>query len=271
MSQVRLISWKPELARERASEMEAAGFAVNAEPLQTSMPLGQFRSNPPSVVLIDLDRLPSHGLAVGVVLRRSKSTRHIPLVFAGGLPEKVERVRRELPDAVFTDWRKAPGALKKALKSAPVAPVLPLGPMERYAGSPLVKKLGFPANCPAAVMGAPDDFLEKVGELPVGVEIQPKMTPRTRLAIWFVHSRRELEGGIEYMTARLPEGSSIWIAHPKQAGRYKVDFNQKDVRAAGLAVGLVDYKVCAVDEDWSALKFTRKLKPSLSRRASRQA
>ena len=81
---------------------------------------------------------------------------------------------------------------------------------------------------------------------------------RFRLAIWFVRSRQELERETGFVSARLPEGASMWIVHPKQSGRYRVDFNQNDVRAAGLAVGLVDYKVCAVDADWSGLKFARK-------------
>src|SRR5437870_10688499 len=84
------------------------------------------------------------------------------------------------------------------------------------------------------------------------------MTSRTKLALWFVRSRQELEMETELLSARLPEGASIWIIHPKKTGRYRVDFNQNDVRAAGLAAGLVDYKVCAVDEDWSGLKFARK-------------
>jgi hypothetical protein len=67
-----------------------------------------------------------------------------------------------------------------------------------------------------------------------------------------------LEGEMAYMSARLPEGCSVWIIHPKQTSRFKVDFNQNDVRAAGLEAGLVDYKVCAVDADWSGLKFARK-------------
>jgi hypothetical protein len=94
--------------------------------------------------------------------------------------------------------------------------------------------------------------------LPDGVELLRKMTSQTRLTLWFVRSRQELETETEFVSARLPEGGSVWIIHPKQAGRYRVDFNQNDVRAAGLAAGLVDYKVCAVDEDWSGLKFARK-------------
>ncbi|MGP8247302.1 MAG: DUF3052 domain-containing protein, partial [Bryobacteraceae bacterium] len=80
------------------------------------------------------------------------------------------------------------------------------------------------------------------------------------LALWFVRSRRELESETGYLSARLPEGCALWIVHPKRSGRYKVDFNQNDVRAAGLANGLVDFKVCSVDADWSGLKFARKKK-----------
>ena len=84
------------------------------------------------------------------------------------------------------------------------------------------------------------------------------MTGQTKLVIWFVRSRQEMESACEQLSLRLPQGSSAWIVHPKLAGRYKVDFNQNDVRAAGLVEGLVDYKVCAVDADWSGLKFARK-------------
>jgi hypothetical protein len=130
--------------------------------------------------------------------------------------------------------------------------------MQRYAGSSLVKKLGFKPNMKIALLGASEDFGEKLGELPEGVEIQTRMTRQTELAIWFVRSRRELEAEMEYLGVRLPDGGSVWIVHPKQTSRYRVDFNQNDVRDAGLAAGLVDYKVCAVDADWSGLKFTRK-------------
>jgi hypothetical protein len=195
---------------------------------------------------------------VAVALRCSKATRHIPIVFAGGLEEKVERIRHELPDACFTDWIGAARTLKKALRNPPASPVQPVPHMQRYAGSSLVKKLGFKPKMKAVLLGAPDDFEEKLGELPDGVEVQNKLTKLTEMAIWFVRSRRELETETDYISARLPEGASLWIVHPKQTSRFRVDFNQNDVRAAGLAAGLVDYKVCAVDADWSGLKFARR-------------
>ncbi len=258
MPNVRLVCWNPDLARERAALLERGGFTVDASPLNPSGLLGHFRATAPQAAVIDLDRLPSHGFEVAAALRRSKWTRHIAIVFAGGPAEKVDRIRRELPDACFTNWANVARALKQALKNAPAAPVQPIAHMERYAGSSLVKKLGFKAPMKAALLGAPEGFAETLEDLPEGVEFEAKITKQTRLAIWFVRSRRELESGVEYIAARLPEGASVWVAHPKQSGRYRVDFNQNDVRAAGLAAGLVDYKVCAVDADWSGLKFARK-------------
>src|ERR1700678_3679025 len=93
---VRLICWKEDLARERAALLKAARLNVDASPLNTSRLIGRIMENPPCAIVIDLDRMPSHGLAVGIVLRRSASTRRIPLVFAGGADEKVARVRSEL-------------------------------------------------------------------------------------------------------------------------------------------------------------------------------
>jgi len=257
MSVVRLVCWKEDLARERARVLEKAGLAVDASPLNPWL-IGELRANPAAAVLIDLDRLPSHGREVAVSLRNSKSTRHIPIVFAGGLEEKVGRIRQELPDAFFTDWTKVVPVLRKALKSAHAEPVQPIAHMDRYAGSSLVKKLGFKPKMKAALLGAPESFGETLGELPEGVDLQNKLTSFTTMALWFVRSRRELETETEFLSARLPEGASVWIIHPKKTGRYRVDFNQNDVRAAGLAAGLVDYKVCAVDKDWSGLKFARR-------------
>ena len=90
---VRLVCWNADLARERAAALERAGFEVDSSPLNPAGLIGYFRQHMPPVILIDLDRLPSHGREVGIALRQSKVTRQIPLVYAGGVPEKVARVR----------------------------------------------------------------------------------------------------------------------------------------------------------------------------------
>jgi hypothetical protein len=260
MPQIRLVSWDPDKAREHARALKKAGFTVDASPLKTGRLIGKFRDNPPRVVLIDLDRLPSHGRAVAVMLRSAKSTGHLTIVFAGGVEEKIRRAREQVAGAIFCDWAGAASALKNALKHPPAPRPLQKSYMEHYAGSSLVQKLGFKPNMRTALLVAPDGFEEQLGELPEGVEFETKIGARTQMAIWFVRSLRELAEEIDYISVQLPEGVSIWIVYPKQTSCIKVDFNQTDVRAIGLAAGLVDYKICAVDSDWTGLKFVRKRK-----------
>lgn len=247
MPLIRLISWN-----ERA--LKVPGFRVDATPYKSSRLVGQIRDLAPAAVVIDLDKTPSHGRAVAIVLRSSKSTNQIPIVFAGGAPEKVERLRGELPGSVFTDWNNVERALKQAIRNGPQAPVPNY--MRQFYGSPLPKKLGLKDE--VALINPPDGFEEQLGELEDGVRLKPAMSRQTNLAIWFVRSRAEVDDGLDLMVARLPQGRSIWIAYPKRSSRYASDLTQNDLRAVALAIGLVDYKICSIDADWSAMKFTRK-------------
>jgi len=255
---VRLICWDEDLARERTELLKAAGFEVEGARLNPSGLIGQFKKLAPAAVLIDLDRLPSHGHQVAAALRQSPSTRPIPIVFAGGAPEKLTRIRQEMPDTVFTSWKDAARAVKKAAANPPLNPAKPISHMQRYTGSGLVTKLGLKPNTRVAVIAPPEGFEELVGEWPEGVDIQPRFTGGSDLAIWFVRSSRELDVVAEVLGARLRKGVSAWICYPKQTGRHKVDFNTYTVRAVCLEVGLVDYKICSIDSDWSGMKFTRK-------------
>jgi hypothetical protein len=259
MPLVRLVSWNTEAARMRARLLRRPGLKIDATPLQPSGMVGHLRDLSPTVVVIDLDRLPSHGLAVGIVIRDSKSVRSIPIVFAGGAPEKIARVRGELPDAAFTPWENAAAAVAEAVRAGPtVNPVRPKPHMERYAGSSLARKLGLKPQTEVALLGAPDGFEEMLRELADGTGFTRSLGVRTALVLWFVRSRREVESETAYLTACLPEGCGLWIVYPKQSGRYKVDFKEGDVRAAGLKVGMVDFKICAVDQDWTGLRFAWK-------------
>lgn len=256
MLKVRLISWDETARLAHGAILKAAKIPADASPFLHGKLITRLRDS--LAVLIDLDRRPSHGHAVAVLMRSSKSARHVPIVFAGGGKDKVDRIRREFPDAFYTEWTNVVPTLKKALNQPPAVPVRAMSYMERYGGSRLVKKLGFKPNTRAALLNAPEGFEEQLEELPEGAELVTKMTAQTKMTLWFVRSRVELESELDYLSARLPQGGSLWIIYPKQASRYKVDFNQFDVRALALAAGLVDYKICAVDDDWTGLKFARK-------------
>jgi len=259
VTKVRLVSWNDEVARLRARELTALGFTVDARPMRDcGGVVGHFREMAPDAVVLDLDRMPSQGRAVGVMLRDSKTTRRLPLVFAGGAAEKVERIRGELPDAVFTAWNKIGDAVREAMAHPVANPVKAKSHTERSAGTPLVEKLDIRPGMQAAVLGGFDGFEELLGELPESASLARKFTAETRLALYIVRSARELANAYEHAAACLPKEASFWIIHPKQTKTARADFNQNDVRERGLESGFVDYKVCSVNGEWSGLKFARR-------------
>ena len=79
------------------------------------------------------------------------------------------------------------------------------------------------------------------------------------LTLWFVPRRCDLEDGIERVAGQVAT-DKLWIVCPKKTSPFASDVSQRDVRAAGLHQGLVDFKVCAVDDDWSGLLFSRRKK-----------
>jgi hypothetical protein len=126
-----------------------------------------------------------------------------------------------------------------------------------YSATPLPRKLGLITTKggvgEVAILGEHEGFRGLLGELPESVKLEARLRATTALALCFVRTRAELGALMELLGAQLPRVAHVWVLHPKAAR--KPDFNQNDVRDAGLAVGLVDYKVCSVDEDWSGLKF----------------
>jgi hypothetical protein len=146
------------------------------------------------------------------------------------------------------------------MKAAPVDPIKPAPLMARYAETGLARKLGLLSGTPCALMGAPEGFEESVDGLPEEFAFQAKVAAETKLILWFVRSGAEMVYAVERASLRMPVGASVWIIYPKRAGRIECDFVAADVREAALAVGLVDYKICAVDSDWTGMKFARRKK-----------
>jgi hypothetical protein len=258
---VRLVSWNEDAAKSRERELTSFGFKVDARSLRDcGGVVGHFRDLAPDAVVLDLDRMPSQGRAVGTMLRDSKSTRHLPLVFAGGAAEKVERIRGELPDAVFTEWAGIEDAVRRAIAHPVANPVKAKSHADRFAGTPLLQKLGIKPGMQVATVGGFEGFEEVLGDLPEGAALVKKFAAETKLGLYIVRSERELAGAYEHADGRLPEGASFWVIYPKQRKGAKTSFNENDVRELGLASGFVDYKVCSVSAEWSGLKFARRKK-----------
>ncbi|MHC4181582.1 MAG: ANTAR domain-containing protein, partial [Planctomycetota bacterium] len=236
--------------------LRAAGYEVVCEPLDAAALRG-LKEDPPAAVVIDLGRLPAQGRDVGLVLRKSKATRHVPLVFVEGDPEKVARTKQLLPDAVYTTWGRIRSALRRAIARPPHDPLTPESVMAGYSGTPLPKKLGIKAGSVVALAGAPKDFAKTLGRLPQGVTLRRQARGRCDLVIYFPKSSVELKRRIERLGELAGKGG-LWVVWPKKASGIASDLTQPAVRQIGLAAGLVDYKVCAVDATWTGLRFARR-------------
>jgi hypothetical protein len=261
MSRIRLIHWKQEEAIERAGALRRLGHAVDAEPLQTTGAMKSLRDDPPEAFVIDLSRLPSHGRTIGMVLRQTKGTRAIPLVFVDGAPEKIDATRSLLPDAVFTTWEKIGRDLRRAIAAPPREPIVPKSNSGGYSGTPLPKKLGVRPGAIVGLVGAPRDFDKTLGSLPAGAKVKRNPKSACELLLWFVTRRADLTRNMRATSALINrDRGGLWIIWPKQSSGITSDLKESVVRDAGLASGLVDYKVCAVDATWSGLKFARRKK-----------
>ena len=127
-----------------------------------------------------------------------------------------------------------------------------------YSGTPLVKKLGIRAGSRIQFVSAPKDFRELVGPLPEGA--LPQSDGTLDFAIVFVKKMGDLAARFPALRDRLESNGMLWVAWPKRASGVETDLTEGAVRDYGLEAGLVDVKVCAIDDTWSGLKFVRRLK-----------
>ena len=121
-----------------------------------------------------------------------------------------------------------------------------------YAGTPLAQKLGIREASTVALVGASPEFT--IPGLPPGVGLRRSPRGRTDVTLWFVRSAGELAAGIGDMAKRADK-NALWICWPKRTAGIRTDVTEHAVRTAGLTNGLVDFKIAAIDETWSGLRF----------------
>lgn len=257
MPRIYLVHWNEAEARERADRLKKIGYDVIGK-VPSPAVFREIRQEAPDLFLIDLSRLPSQGRDVALNFRASKATRLVPLVFVEGDPEKVARIKEHLPDAIYTSWGSIKSALKSAILHPPQSPVVPRSVFDGYADAPLVKKLGIKADCEVALIGAPKGFTRLFDGLPRGVDFTSRINAKSDPVIWFVRQLKPYQERIEEISAKMGENSGLWVAWPKKMSEVQSDLTQNIVRQVGLKTGLVDYKICSIDETWSGLKFRKR-------------
>ena len=123
-----------------------------------------------------------------------------------------------------------------------------------YSATPLPKKLGIKEGHTVALLHAPEGFDATLGELPVGVRIRRTPKGAADVIVAFVTERAHLESALPILERSIFPAGGLWVAWPKKASKVPTDMTEDVVRELALPRGLVDNKVCAIDEVWSGLR-----------------
>ena len=132
--------------------------------------------------------------------------------------------------------------------------------MAGYSGTPLPKKLGIKEGSRVALINAPKGFARQLGELPDNAQIVKRVTKPLDIALLFVLTERALLRDFDKLAKKLASTGMIWVAWPKRSSGVATDLSFERVQRIGLESGLVDVKICAIDDVWSGLKFVIRLK-----------
>ena len=132
--------------------------------------------------------------------------------------------------------------------------------MAGYSETPLAKKLGIKEGFRVALVGAPQGFRRELVDLPNGVRFVTSVQTSLDVIMYFVKSQRDLTQNFTRFASKLAPDGMLWFAWPKKASGVITDLSDNSVREIGLDAGLVDVKVCAVNEIWSGLKFVIRVK-----------
>jgi len=127
--------------------------------------------------------------------------------------------------------------------------------MAGYSGTPLPKKLGIKDNFRVFLDGAPPDVLAELKAALSGCDILKSAKEPLDFAMLFVKGQSECKTRFAQLAKQLAPAGMLWVSWPKKASGIATALNENDVRRIGLSAGLVDIKVCAVNETWSGLKF----------------
>ncbi|MSO41789.1 MAG: DUF3052 family protein [Solirubrobacterales bacterium] len=132
--------------------------------------------------------------------------------------------------------------------------------MSGYSGTPLITKLGIKEGHRIAFPGAPAEFEGLLGPLPDGARLKSRAVGPLDVIVLFTRRRAELARRLPSLRSALDPAGGLWIAWPKRASGVETDVTEDVVRELGLAGGLVDNKVCAIDETWSGLRLVIRLR-----------
>jgi hypothetical protein len=133
-------------------------------------------------------------------------------------------------------------------------------PEKDYSGTPLYKKLGIKEGSRVAFVRAPEGFQRSLGRLPDEVEVKKQARGPLDVIVLFAQRADELRTRFAKLKGALDPAGGLWVAYPKKSSKIPADLTFELAQQIGLDEGLVDNKSCAIDDDWSGLRFVYRLK-----------
>ncbi len=127
--------------------------------------------------------------------------------------------------------------------------------MAGYSTTALTKKLGILPNSELVIMNEPQEFRRLIKPIPEGVRVEARVTKRTNMVHIFATSKNRLGESLQLCITQIAQDAVIWVSWPKKSSKMKSDVTENIIREIALPLGLVDIKVCAIDETWSGLKL----------------
>jgi hypothetical protein len=137
--------------------------------------------------------------------------------------------------------------------------------MAGYSGTPLIQKIGIKPGHRIILRNHPASFIKDLGKLPEGTQTAERVSGSANVIVYFTERLAGLEKDFSRLAATLVSDGMLWIGWPKKASGRPTDLTEEIVRRVGLECGLVDVKVCAIDETWSGLKFVIRVKDRKSK------
>jgi hypothetical protein len=242
------LHWKREEIRELASRILGCAIACYV-PIAGEGMKGLKEYPIPDALVIALDRMPSHGRDIGYAFHRQKSTRQVPLVYVGGDPAKVEKIRELLPESTFTDWDRVSEAIRGAIANP--AMVLPR-PGGEISTAPVYRKIGLEQGMRIALLGAPAPLEDLAPGLPSGIAIDEEPSIQTAMTLWFVRSEEEFAGGLPEIAPALGKKPRLWVFYQRGKG-----LTWTRMLEAAAAYELAQFKIMRLNERWSGVGFGR--------------
>lgn len=249
MLRLRLIHWNAAEAARYLALLNKSGHRVEYNHEFSPQQMRDWRSSPPDAFVIDLSRLPSHGREIAIALRQMKDMRGIPLVFCEGEKEKIAKTKEWLPDALYCSLAGLPAALRKL--KALGDPVVPKAMMDRYTGRTTAQKLGVKDGAQVCAIDPPRDLGAILGRAAL-------LETPARATVILLFATEPLAMQKQLSDLRVfAEKAKLWVCW-KKGKQAENGVTEKLVRDTGLALGLVDYKICSLSSVWSGLCFAAK-------------